>query len=336
MQDKQLSIKDIAAISGVSIATVSRVLNNKGGYSTDTEKKVMAVANTYGYVSNMAAKTLREARSHTIGLIVPNVNNNFFSSLAYHIETYLYGHNYSVFICNSGNSVEKERNYFRTLAGKGVDGILCISGLNELTDDILYRSIPVVCIDRRPQTTQPIPQVSNDDAHAGYIATRHLLEKGSRHILFISSYLAGYRRADRTSGYLRALEESGLFADKNYILERPGVDPTQIEVEVLLYQFLQKGLPLDGIIASSEPAALGALYALKRSGLSVPQDVRIVSFDNTLYSLLTTPPLSSIERNPERLAHTGCDILLDLIDGQSPERMETVIPVSLVERESSR
>ena len=333
---KQLSIKDIAAISGVSIATVSRVLNKKGRYSPETEKKVMAVINSYGYISNMTAKTLREARSHTIGLIVPNVNNVFFSNLAYYIETYLFDRNYSVFICNSGNSGEKETAYFRTLISKGVDGILCISTLDQLPAEILARELPIVCIDRRPRISRPVPWVGNDGFLAGRTAAEHLLDKGCRHILFISSYLGPYDQHDRREGYIQALAGRGIFVDKNYILDRPGKDPTQIEVEVLVYQFLKNRLPLDGIITASEPAALGAMYALNSAGLSVPGDVRIVGFDNSLYSLLTTPPLSSVERHPRRMAGSACELLLHLIEGGAPEEMEVTIPVSLVERGSSR
>ena len=138
------SIRDIAEIAGVSVATVSRVLNKKGKYSATTEKRVLAVVNSCGYISNMSAKSLREARSHTVGLIVPNVTNAFFSQLAYSIETELFQRNYSVFICNSGTDADKERDYFRTLIGKCVDGILCISDLNEIPSDILDRGVPIL------------------------------------------------------------------------------------------------------------------------------------------------------------------------------------------------
>ena len=333
---KPLSIKDIAAISGVSIATVSRVLNKKGRYSPETEKKIMAVVNSYGYISNMAAKSLREAKSHTIGLIVPNVNNVFFSNLAYYSETYLSERNYSLFICNSGNRGEKEAAYFRSLASKGVDGILCISTLDKLPEEILARGLPIVCVDRHPKTNSPIPWVGNDGFLAGQTATEHLLDKGCGHILFITSYLGLYDQRDRLEGYMQALRDRGIFVDKNYILERSGKEPTQIEAEILVYQFLQGHLPVDGIITASEPAALGAMYALNRAGLSIPNDVRIVGFDNTLYSLLTSPPLSSIERHPQKIAVTACEQLLRLIDGETIEEINVTIPVDLVERESSR
>lgn len=333
---KPLSIKDIAAISGVSIATVSRIVNGKSGYSAETEKRVRAVMEQYGYVSNMAAKTLREAKSHTIGLIVPNVNNEFFSSLALHIETELFEKDYSLFICNSGNSVEREKAYFRTLASRGVDGILCISDLNEIPEEITARGVPIVCIDRHPKASRPLPWVGNDDKAASREATNHLLEKGCRHILLISSYFAEYTRHEREQGYVEALEQAGIFVDQNYILHRPGKDPSTMEAEVMVYDFLKSGLPLDGIVTTSEPAALGAMYALRRAGCSVPDDVKIISFDNTLYSLLMQPTLSSIERNPRQIAQASCELLLQLIRGEDVSDTSIVVPARLVERGSTK
>ena len=222
------SIRDIAEIAGVSVATVSRVLNKKGKYSATTEKRVLAVVNSCGYISNMSAKSLREARSHTVGLIVPNVTNAFFSQLAYSIETELFQRNYSVFICNSGTDADKERDYFRTLIGKCVDGILCISDLNEIPSDILDRGVPIVCIDRRPVVDRVVPWVGNDDRAAAFNATELLIRKGCRHILFISSHHSAYTRFDRDKGYRQALEAHGIPADENYSMRRPGIDPTPI------------------------------------------------------------------------------------------------------------
>lgn len=330
------SIRDIAEIAGVSVATVSRVLNKKGKYSAETEKKVLAIVNSCGYISNMSAKSLREARSSTIGLILPNVENAFFSQLAYSIETEMFQKHYSVFICNSGNDPQKEIQYFRTLIGKRVDGILCISDLNEIPADILNRGVPIVCVDRHPLAHgQNIPWIGNDDTAASRTATEHLLQRGCRNILFITSYLSEYSRHDREEGYRQALESRGLFVDRNYILQRPGADPTYIESEVLVYDFLKKKLPIDGIIASSEPGALGALYALKRARLSVPEDVKIVSYDNTLYSLLTTPSLTSVERNSTKMAQKACEVLLQLINGETPPCRENYIPTDLVIRGST-
>ena len=333
---KIVSIKDIAEISGVSVATVSRVLNDKGKSSEATRRRVLAVAEQYGYVSNMAAKSLREARSKTIGLILPNITNAFFSSIAYSIETYLFDHNYSLLICNSGNSAEKEREYFRTLVGKSVDGILCISELRELPPEVLSRGIPIVSIDRHPQTARKIPWVGNDDQKVAFEATAHLIELGCRHIAFISNYQSEYNHNRRLSGYVEALGSHAIALDRNLIVERSGKEATHIEVELLLHDLIKNGNPIDGIIASSEMAGIGALAALHSAGLSVPEDVKVLCFDNTTLSLIAATSLSSIERNPRMIADKSCELLLSLIDGSGPEDSDIYVPASLIDRQSTQ
>ena len=333
---KNLSIKDIAAISGVSIATVSRIINNKGGYSKTTEEKVRALIDSYGYISNMAAKSLRESKSHTIGMIVPDISNDFFATLALHAESTMAKHNYSVFICNSANDVQKEKEYFRSLTSKGVDGILCISGLNKLTDDINPAGIPIVCIDRYPENDKQIPRISSEDTNGSFLACEHLIKKGCKHILFVSSYTADYDRKERFEGYQQALKHNGRALDKNYILYIEGKQPSYIEAEVLVSEFLQNSFPVDGIFASSDRAALGALYACKRAGIDVPGQIKLIGFDNSLYSRLPSPSISTIARHPQQMAQKGCEVLLQLMEGKTITETEIKVSVDLLERESSK
>lgn len=332
---KNLSIKDIAAISGVSIATVSRVINNKGGYSKTTEDKVKGLLDSYGYISNMAAKSLRESKSQTIGMIVPDISNDFFATLALHVENTLSKDNYSVFICNSANDVQKEREYFKSLASKGVDGILCISGLNRLSKDINPGNIPIVCIDRYPENDQQIPRISSDDTYGSFLACEHLIKKGCQHILFVSSYTADYDKKERLEGYKQALAKYGRVFDKNYVVYIEGKQPSYIEAEIVVNEFLQSGFPIDGIFASSDRAALGSLYACRRADIDVPRQVKLVGFDNSLYSRLPSPSISTIARHPELLAEKGCEVLLKMIK-QEETPSEIKVPVDLLERESSK
>lgn len=119
-----------------------------------------------------------------------------FATLALHIENYSAKHNYSVFICNSANNVQKEKDYFKSLASKCVDGIICISGLNKLTEDIIYNDIPIVCIDRYPENNKTIPRISSDDIHAAFLATEHLIKKAVEILfLFLVSPLIMRKRA---------------------------------------------------------------------------------------------------------------------------------------------
>lgn len=333
MAKKITSMREIAEAAGVSIATVSHVVNNTGRFSEATRRRVQAVIDEYGYVTNQAAKTMRIAQSKSIGMIVPDIGNDFFSKIAYHVERDLSAEGYSVFVCNSGNDPQRERDYFHTLAGKQVDGIVCISGLRELTENIYTRGIPLVCIDRNPASDEAIPHIGSDDIFGAKLATSHLIDRGCRDILIISSFTADYRSNARTTGYFQALAEHHLPLRHDYVAYVTGQRPSIYEAEDIVRDFIATGMPLDGIFATSDHAAVGALRALRAAGSTVPDEVKIVGFDDSIYSQLTTPSITTVHRYPEQMAHAGCRALLDLIAGRTPEQ-ETVIPVRLVCRET--
>lgn len=332
---KPVSMQDIARMAGVSIATVSRVINNNGRFSEETRQRVQKIIDESGYVTNMAAKSLREQRSKTIGMIVPDISNDFFSTLALHTEQALAREGYSVFVCNDANSHDRERSYLRTLISKRVDGIICISGSLMLDAATVPHGTPVVCVDRYPGADSPIPRVISEDEQGGYLATKHLLERGCRRILFVSSSLADLNKNSRELGYERALAEAGVAPDPGYRLLLSGAQPSMEETELLVRRFAAIGRPFDGIFAVSDHAAVGALRALQASGVRVPEDVKIVGFDDSIYTRITTPSITSVRRFPEQLAFQGCQALLALIAGKEPP-LEAVVPVELVERASTR
>ena len=334
-QDKPVSIRDVARMANVSTATVSRVINDNGRFSEATRQRVLQAIRTSGYITNAAAKSLRESRSKTIGMIVPDIANHFFATLVQGCEQYLSRLGYAVFICNSGNEYEREQSYLRMLESKRVDGIICISGSHELDDRRAPRAIPLVCIDRYPGPDSSIPRVISDDVRGGFLATRHLAERGCERILFLSSKREDLNKRNREQGYDVALGEFRLPSYRSYNLYRFGEDPSADVTEKLRQAFSHGARPFDGIFAVSDNAAVGALRSLAAAGVRVPEEVKIVGFDDSVNARITTPQLTSIHRYPERLAEKGCEILLSLITGARPQR-ETVIPVELVERASSR
>lgn len=333
MAQKSLSMKEIAQLAGVSVATVSHVVNNVGRFSEETRKRVQDVIDEHGYVTNQAAKTLRQVQSRSIGMIVPDISNDFFSKIAYHAERFLASEGYSVFVCNSGNDPRRERDYFHSLAGKQADGIICISGLRELGEDVIAHGIPVVCIDRMPQSDLSIPHVGTDDEHGAYIATEALIERGCQNILTISSFTADYDRNDRLTGYMQAMSSHGLPLRRDYMAYVTGQRPSMDEAQDIVAGVLDADMPLDGIYATSDHSAVGALRAVQAAGLRVPEDIKIVGYDDSIYSKLTTPQITTVQRHPDLMAQEGCKALLDLIGGRKPT-METVIPVELVRRKS--
>lgn len=331
----QLNMRDIAEKAGVSVSTVSRVLNGNGRISPATRERVQAIIDETGYVVNMAARSLSSTRSGNVGLIVPDISNDFFSTLALHAEKYLAEKGYSVFVCNTANDPERERNYFLTLTSKLVDGVICISGLNQLTSDIVPAGLPVVCVDRQPQNDLGIPRVRSDESVGTYAATNHLIGRGCKHILHIGSYTALFEGKNRISGYENALRDAGLPHSKDDFIRVTGKKPSMVEArEGIIRRIGERGLDFDGIITSSDHAAAGALQALTQLDISVPGQVKICGFDDSIYSRLTTPTITTVHRYPEQLARAGCDRLLEQIGGETP-RPETIIPVKLVVRESS-
>lgn len=331
---KNLSIRDIAEMSGVSVATVSRVINNNGRFSEETRKRVQKIIDENGYVTNMAARSLRSSKSGNIGLILPDISNDFFSTLAYHTERELQSHGYSVFACNTSNDPAREQAYFKTLTSKLVDGIICISGLHTLDGDIVPKNLPIVCVDRYPENALNIPVVSSDEVAGMKTATQELIDHGCRRIIYVASYTADFKGNRRELGYLDALKANGIEIDNNLIVNITGKKPSMYETEDLISGLIQQGVVFDGIAASSDHSAAGALRALLNAGINVPEQVKLTGFDDSVYSRLTTPQITTVHRFPDQMAKAGCDAILKMLRGDEAER-ETIVPVKLVKRESS-
>ena len=184
-----------------------------------------------------------------VGMIVPDISNTFFSSIAYSAQKYLQEQNFDLLICNS-NRVEVEESHFKNLAELGVSGILCVSGLSSLAENLIDEKFPLVFLDRRPANAEKFAWVANDDVDATRLATQYLIDKGCKNIIMIPGYIAGRHESLQEQGYRKALESNGIEIDESYILKRPGEKSSHIEVEKIVTDFLRRELPIDGIIAS--------------------------------------------------------------------------------------
>ena len=271
-----------------------------------------------------------------IGMIVPTVDNSFFASLACEVENHLSGRQYDLLLCSSANSAEREKKYFQMLVGKGAAGILCVSGLSALPDDLLPENFPLVWLDRRPKASRAVPWVANDDAAATELATDYLLEKGCKDILLLPGFLAEHQESPRVTGYLRALEKKGIALREEYILRRSGKKSSEAETEEMLLNRLKNGDAIDGVIASSDRSAFGAMTALRKVGRYTPEDVKLLCFDNSPYSAMASPAITALDRNPKLLAEKACETLLQILSGTAKIEQEVLVPVSLVQRDSTR
>ena len=270
-----------------------------------------------------------------IGMIVPTVDNSFFAALASCVERELRASGYQAVVCGSNNDAETEKAAFRHLEELGAKGILCVSGLREFPEELLPEKVPLVWVDRVPASKRDIPWVANDDRAAMQEATQHLIDKGCRSILLMPGFLAQGQESPRVAGYQAALQKNELPYDHQFVLNRKGEKSSEAESEQMVRDLLRQGVKIDGIITASDRAAFGAMAGLRSVGLYVPEDVRLISFDNSPYSTMATPSITALDRNPAALAQRACQILLARIQGGDTAR-DNIIPVSLVKRDSTR
>ena len=271
----------------------------------------------------------------TIGMMVPSVDNSFFANLASNVEKELASKGYDTLICSSENNAEREREYFKKLVDLGIGGCICVSGLTAQPEDLIPADYPLLWVDRIPESVRPVPWVANDDEEAMEQATLYLIEKGSRNILLVPGYSAETQESPRVKGYKKALLKMGIEVNEDYILKRGGKKSSEIETAELVSTVMHKGLKVDGIITSSDRAAFGAMVALSKVGFYVPEDVRLISFDNSPYTTMSSPSITAIDRNPHELAVKADELLVNLIKCQKTE-IENTIQVSLVKRDSTR
>ena len=270
-----------------------------------------------------------------VGVVIPTVDNSFFSNLADSAARCLSELGYTALILSSLNSADQEKEHLRTLTEIGARGILCVSGLSALPEEILPEVFPIVWLDRHPASGREIPLVANDDRAAMAEATEYLISQGCRNILLMPGFLAETRTSPRVLGYEEALRKHGIETNPAYILHRAGRKSSETETEELVRDLVGKGVNVDAIITSSDRAAFGVITALHRVGLYVPEDVKLISFDNSSYSAMASPAITALDRNPRQLADSAVRCLLRCMEGKPAEK-ETIIPVSLCKRDSTR
>lgn len=270
-----------------------------------------------------------------VGMIVPTFDNSFFSSLVCHVEKFMSEKGFQTFAASSANTADREIRLMQQMISQGAYGLISVSGLAELPENLIDDSFPLVWVDRIPKSKQPIPWVANDDAEAMEAAVDHLIERGSKSILLMPGFLAEEQESPRVAGYKRALEKHRIaFSDAN-VLNRSGKGSTEEETAALIRGRFSHGEPADAVITSSDRAAFGAVTALRSIGYFVPEDVRLISFDNSTYSAMSSPSITSLDRKSDLLAEKACDILEKLIRHEDTP-MENVVEVALQKRDSTR
>ncbi|ETY72640.1 LacI family DNA-binding transcriptional regulator [Lactiplantibacillus fabifermentans] len=332
---QNISIKDIAKLAGVSVATVSRVINNNGRFSEATRKKVEQVIQDTGYETNYSAKNLRMNRSDTIGILIPDISNFFFAEITKLLEDQLFTHGYSVIICNTAHDDTREKNYLKTLASKGIDGLIVISGSAKFTFEHtnIQKNIPYVCVDRQPEENDETIFISSDHFDGGYQATTTLFRAQCKNPVIAIGTFDTPSMQDRLRGFKQALQTQRVNTDDwGHVFKLSA--PENIEQD--LVDYLQRHPDTDGIFAVNDSVALKLQQVLRTIGRAVPEDIKLIGFDNSPTDQYVTPTLSSVAQNNEQLATQAVHYLLGLINQTERPGQDIIIPVSLRLRDTTR
>lgn len=322
-----VSMKQIAAEAGVSLATVSRVLNDNPSVHPDLRKRVMDVVRRYDYEPNVNARSLHSRKTGLIALVIPDISNPFFPGIAKAAEEVANLHGYNMILCNTDGKLHKEESYFSLVRRRQVDGMIFLPVSNK-TEHVksLVRRVPVVTLDRQ---AEGIACVRTDNEHGGYLVTRHLVSVGHTRIACIAASWD-----PKVKGYHRALIDAGITPDPDLFVEvtqmharNPGYEGTR--------QLLAQDYPPTAIMAASDVMAAGVYMALEENGLRVSQDVAVTGYDNTMLATTMRPALTTVAQPNEELGRLSAQMLLDAIDGRCPEIRTVVLEPRLVVRDST-
>lgn len=314
---KETTIYDIARKLNVSPATVSRSLNNHPSVSKKTKKMILEEAKNMGYRSNLFASNLRKQRTHTLGVIIPKLNSNFVSSVVAGIEKVANKSGYNLIISQSQETQKKEVANAATMFNSRVDGL--IVSLAYDTEDLSHfdpfidKGIPVMFFDR-VSYDKSSTNVVIDNLKAGYDATMHLINEGCVRIAHITGNLSRNVYADRMKGYRMALTEKGLRFNKKNIIINNLDEMSALEAARQILDM--KPIP-DGLFITNDNCAAICMQALKDAGLSVPQDMAIVGFNNDLISRVVEPNLTTINYPGQEMGEIVAHNMVQHLEGIS-------------------
>lgn len=323
------TIKDVAEKAGVTVTTVSRVLNNRGYISEATRQKVHKAMEELDYQPNEIARSLFRRKSSIIGLIIPTVAHPFFGELTNHIEYYAYENGYKILLCNSHLDKTKEKEYVDMLKRHKVDGIIMGSHTLEV-DEYINLDLPIVTFDRC--ISDSIPFISSDNYEGGRLATDLLIGKGCRKIAHICGNLNLNLLANKRS-------EAFIVEVNKRNIEHITIQ-TEINVfdsdqyERLIYKLFKEYAGIDGIFCSSDILAANAIKVCAQFGKNIPEDIKIIGYDDVREASLVVPQLTTIRQPIEEMSRLAVALIAKQINEEAVT-MKNILPVTLIERQTT-
>jgi len=327
-----VTIKDVAAGARVSTATVSRVLSGVNPVSDEVRSRVMKVIKHLNYQPNRLAQGLRAGQRRIIGVIIPDLQNPFFTSLIHGVEDALYKAGYTLLLGHSDGLVERELTHISVLRGEGAAGLIFAPTNEEGADysSLAQWNIPVVAVDRLPRGLK-VDLAGTDSRKGVRDAVHHLIEHGYRTIGFINGPQGLDVAENRFAGYRDGLREAGIDLNSSLIIRS---DFRQAGGFEAMMRLLDLPKPPRAMLIANNLMTLGALQAIHERGVRIPNDIAVISFDDMSWASSLRPPLTAIAQPAEELGHATAQLLLDRI--QNPERAprRILLPVRMVLRDS--
>ena len=330
------TMKRIAGELGVSITTVSKVLNNRADISEATRSRVLAKVEELGYQRNAVARSLSLRRSHTLGIVIPDLMHSFFVEIIAGIEPVASVRGYGLLLCSSSEDPGKEQSELEMLRSRQVDGIVLASahgsGTTGLLQQLTKQGTTLVMIDRDDHPSVKCHRVLTDDERVGQLATSHLLELGRRAIAHIGGPAIVHAKR-REKGWREALRAHGIKAAEEWIV-RGGF--MESEGYRAMKRLLTVRPRVDAVFAANDPSAIGAMKAIWEAGLRVPEDIAVVGVGDIALGDLLRVPLTTVGWSRMDQGRHAAELLLNgLEDDTGAEPQRVIIPPRLIVRESS-
>lgn len=325
------TLKDVARICGVSIATASRALNDKGEVNPETRQRVLAVAEELGYVPNSLAKGLWSGKTKIVGVLVTTIENPFYANVVSGIEKVLSEYGYKILLSSSHEDPEKEMEAVRVLLEQRVDGLVLapVQSSPRVVEFLNKNNLPFVLVGRN------IPEVDTsyvvcDDLEIGQLAAEHLIAKGHRKVLFINSF-ENYSAQLRLEGYVNTMKQHGILVNEKWIREVHSDE----SAKTVLFQALDEGLDPTAIFCFCDYIAVEIVRGLYERDYKIPEDIAILGVDNLGVTEITNPPLTTIDTQNNEMGVLTAEILLDQMRKKTRTTKKVVLSPRLIERSSS-
>ncbi len=329
------NVRDVAALAGVSVGTVSNVLNQSKPVAPETAKRVQAAIDKLGFVRNDAARQLRVGQSRTVGIMVLDVSNPFFTDIARGVEDTLTDFNRSLILGNTGESAARELTYLDLFEEQRVAGLLItpVGDVLARLERLRERGSPVVLVDRH-ENARSFSSVSVDDYRGGQIAAEHLLDTGRTSLAFVGGTRAIVQVAQRAGGAQDAARERDARPVRVLELDSMRAEAGRLGVEQLLA--LPKAQRPDAVFAANDLIALGALQALTHAGVRVPDDIALIGYDDISFAANAAIPISSIRQPAWEMGRTATELLMAEIEKPgTTDYRHVVFQPELIVREST-